>query len=154
MAGIEAGCFDFLIPLVVAFLEHHDLDAMDGIGGGALVADNRRARLGPFDYVRAAGVLAAAVIGEHEAVIVSLALAVVRIVHAAQAGNELVQGVVSALKLIHIVGRALPRGRYGVESEHGKDGYHANDKDGEQEFDNRERPARGGALRAPRRAAP
>ena len=125
--------------VVVALLENHQLDAVDGVGRGAFRADYRRSALRPFYHVRAVRILPVAVVGEVEAVVVAL-LAAVRVVEASQSRDDLVERKVGALHLVEVVGRYLPAARDRVERRHRDRGQNAEKDDGEEYFDKCERP--------------
>ena len=133
LARIKAGHFDRLFVVAVALFEDHHLDAVDGVGHGVFGADDCRARLGPFYHIAVAGLFAVAVVGKHETVIVGLA-AVVGVIHAAQAGDELVEREIGALRLVHVVGGNLPAVAHRIERKHAERGEHAHEDGREEHF--------------------
>ena len=65
--GVEPCALDLHAPVVAALLEHHQLEAVDGVAGG-VGADEGGALLRPLDGVGLPRRVAVAVVDQHETV--------------------------------------------------------------------------------------
>ena len=127
------------LPVVgIPLFKDHYLNSVNGIGYRVFITDDCRPRLGPFDHVRLARTLAVAVVHEHKAVLVVL-FSVMRIIHAAQTRHDLVERIVGALHLVHVISGDLPTSGNGSEGKNRERRQHSNEHRRQKHFYHGER---------------